>query len=105
MLLDLQFQSLKYYRTDHIIFTMDKKTLILQFISKNPGVKSIDINVGLGRASIGAHTRFLLDQGLLIRDAMHGWHVAEGYVIKIEPKAEQPIDIAARYIRKMIDEK
>jgi hypothetical protein len=82
---------------------MDKKTLILQFIAQNPGVKSIDINVGLGRASIGAHTRFLMDSGMLIRDANHGWHIADGYVVTIEPKAITPIDIAAEHIRKMID--
>jgi len=82
---------------------MDKKTLILQFIAQNPGVKSIDINVGLGRASIGAHTRFLMDNGMLIRDANNGWHIADGYVVKIEPKAVTAIDIAAEHIRKMID--
>jgi hypothetical protein len=82
---------------------MDKKTLILQFIAQNPGVKSIDINVGLGRASIGAHTRALMDHGMLIRDTNYGWHIANGYVIKIEPKAITPIDIAAEHIRKMID--
>jgi hypothetical protein len=82
---------------------MDKKTLILQFIAQNPGVKSIDINVGLGRASIGAHTRFLMDSGMLIRDANYGWHIADGYVVKLEPKPVTPIDIAAEHIRKMID--
>ena len=84
---------------------MDKKTLILQFISQNPGVKSIDINVGLGRASIGAHTRALMDHGMLIRDTSLGWHIADGYILKIEPKAITPIDIAAEFIRKMIDVK
>lgn len=90
---------------DHTISTMDKKTLILQFIAQNPGVKSIDINVGLGRASIGAITRALMDQGMLIRDNSFGWHIADGYVVKIEPKAVTPIDIAGEFIRKMIDKK
>jgi hypothetical protein len=94
---------MKYYQTDHIIFTMDKKTLILQFISQNPGVKSIDINVGLGRASIGAHARALMDAGMLIRDASYGWHIAEGFIVKIDPKPITPIDIAAEHIRKMIE--
>jgi hypothetical protein len=84
---------------------MDKKTLILQFISQNPGVKSIDINVGLGRASIGAHTRALMDHGMLVRDANWGWHIADGYILKIEPKKITPIDIAGEFIRKMIDVK
>jgi hypothetical protein len=82
---------------------MDKKTLILQFIAQNPGVKSIDINVGLGRASVGAHARALMDSGMLIRDVNYGWHIATGYVVKIEPKAVTPIDIAAEHIRKMIE--
>jgi len=82
---------------------MDKKTLILQFIAQNPGVKSIDINVGLGRASIGAHTRFLMDNGMLVRDVNYGWHIAHGYVVKVEPKAITAIDIAAEHIRKMIE--
>ena len=82
---------------------MDKKTLILQFISQNPGVKSIDIKVGLGRASVGAHARSLMDAGMIVRDASYGWHIADGYVVKIEPKAITPIDIAGEYIRKMIE--
>ena len=82
---------------------MDKKTLILQYIAKNPGVLSVDINVGLGRASIGAHTRALMDAGMLVRDANLGWHIASGYVLKIEPAKVTPIDIAGEFIRKMID--
>jgi len=84
---------------------MDKKTLILQFIAKNPGVKSIDINVGLGRASIGAHTRALMDAGMLVRDVNTGWHIATGYIVNIDPKKDAPIDIAGEFIRKMIDVK
>lgn len=71
----------------------------------NPGVKSIDINVGLSRASIGAHTKALLDNGMLVRDASDGWHIASGYVISIEPKSITPLDIAGEFIRKMIDVK
>ena len=84
---------------------MDKKTLILQFIAKNPGVLSVDINVGIGRASIGAHTRALMDAGILVRDANLGWHVATGYILKIEPKKVTPIDIAGEFIRKMVNVK
>jgi len=84
---------------------MDKKTLILQFIAKNPGVQSIDINVGLGRASIGAHTRALMDAGMLVKDANSGWHLADGYILKIEPKSITPLDIAGEFIRKMVDVK
>lgn len=82
---------------------MDKKTLILQFISQNPGVHSVDINVGLGRASVGAHARALMDAGMIVKDSSDGWHIASGYVVKIEPKAITPIDIAGEYIRKMIE--
>ena len=82
---------------------MDKKTLILQFIAKNPGVLSVDINVGLGRASIGAHTRALMDAGMLVRDTNLGWHLAEGFILKIEPKKLTPMDVAGEFIRKMID--
>lgn len=81
----------------------DKKSAILQFIQDHPGVKSIEINVGLSRASIGAHTKVLLDRGLLIRDGSDGWHVASNYVVKVEPKKVTPIDIAAECIRKMIE--
>jgi hypothetical protein len=84
---------------------MDKKTLILQFIAKNPGVLSVDINVGIGRASIGAHTRALMDAGMLVRDTNLGWHVATGYILKIEPKKVTPIDIAGEFIRKMVNVK
>ena len=90
---------------DPTISIMDKKTLILQFVAKNPGVKSIDINVGLGRASVGAHTRALMDAGMLVRDANAGWHIATGYIVNIEPRKITPIDIASEFIRKMIDVK
>ena len=98
-------RSIKYCRTDPTISIMDKRTLILQFIAKNPGVLSVDINVGLGRASIGAHTRSLMDDGMLIRDANLGWHLADGFILKLEPKHLTPIDVAGEFIRKMIDEK
>jgi predicted DNA-binding transcriptional regulator len=81
----------------------DKKSAILQFIQDHPGVKSIEIEVGLSRASIGAHTKVLLDRGLLIRDNTDGWHIAANYVATTAPKVITPIDIAAEFIRKMID--
>lgn len=68
-------------------------------------MKSIDIEVGLSRASVGAHTKVLLDRGLLIRDGSDGWHVADGYVVKVEPRSLTPMDIAAEFIRKMINVK
>jgi hypothetical protein len=80
---------------------MDKRNLILQYIAKNPGVLSIDINVGLNRASVGAHTRALLDDGKLMRDNSNGWHIAKDCVVDFEKNA--PIDIAGEHIRKMID--
>lgn len=82
---------------------MDKKSAILQFIQQNPGAKSIDIQIGLSQASIGAHTKVLLDKGMLIKDSADGWHLAEGYVVKVEPKKLTSIDIAAEFIRKMVD--
>ena len=82
---------------------MDKKSAILQFIAQNPGVMSVDINVGISRASVGAHAKALLNQGLLIRDSSDGWHIARGYVISTEPKSITPVDIAGEFIRKMID--
>jgi hypothetical protein len=40
---------------------------------------------------------------MLVQDASRGWHVANGYVVKKQPKALTPMDIAAECIRKMID--
>ena len=82
---------------------MDKKSAILQFIAQNPGVMSSDINIGLSRASVGAHAKALLNQGLLIRDSSDGWHISTGYVVSAEPKSITPIDIAGEFIRKMVD--
>jgi predicted DNA-binding transcriptional regulator len=84
---------------------MDKKSAILQFITQNPGVMSVDIAVGLSRASVGAHAKALLNQGLLIRDMAGGWHISHGYVVAVEPKGITPIDITGECIRKMIDVK
>jgi hypothetical protein len=84
---------------------MDKKSAILQFIAQNPGVQSADINIGIGRASIGSHARALMDAGMLIKDASNGWHIASGYVVKVEPQKLTAIDIAGEHIRKMIEAK
>jgi predicted DNA-binding transcriptional regulator len=84
---------------------MDKKSAILQFIAQNPGVMSVDINIGLSRASVGAHAKALFNQGLLIKDSSDGWHIANGYVASVEPKSITPLDIAGEFIRKMIDVK
>lgn len=84
---------------------MDKKSAILQFIAQNPGVMSVNIHVGISRASVGAHAKALLNQGLLIKDSSDGWHIAHGYVASVEPKSITPVDIAGEFIRKMIDVK
>lgn len=87
------------------ILSTDKRNSILQFIAKNPGVTSVDINVGLSRSSVGAHARALMDAGMIIKDGANGWHVSNDFVVNIEPKKITPIDIAGDFIRKMIDVK
>ena len=82
---------------------MDKRNLILQFIAKNPGVLSIDIGVGLSRASVGAHAKALMDEGKLIRDKNYGWHISKDYIVDFSKNNVTPIDIAGEHIRKMID--
>ena len=82
---------------------MDKKDLILQFIAKNPGVLSIDIGVGLSRASVGTHAKALMDEGKLIRDKNYGWHISKDYIVDFNKKNITPMDIAGEHIRKMID--
>ena len=83
--------------------TDSKKKSILQFVAKNPGVMSVDINVGLSRSAVGAYARALMDAGMLVKDLQNGWHIAHGFVVEIDPKAVTPIDIAGEYIRKMIE--
>lgn len=80
-----------------------KKKAILQFISKNPGVTSVDIKVGLSRSAVGAHARTLMDNGMLVKDLNNGWHIAHGFIVEMDPKSVTPIEIAGEYIRKMID--
>lgn len=77
--------------------------MILEFIAQNPGVKTIDINVGgLSRSSLGAYTKILLDEGLLVKDDNLGWHIATGHVIALPPKMKTSIDIAEEVIREMV---
>lgn len=64
---------------------------------------SVDIQVGLSRSAVGAHSRTLMDLGMIVKDAANGWHIANGFVVNTEPKSITPIDIAGEYIRKMID--
>jgi hypothetical protein len=82
---------------------MDKRNLILQFIAKNPGVLSIDIGVGLSRASVGAHAKALMNEGKLVRDKNYGWHISKDYIVDFSNKNITPIDIAEEHIRKMIN--
>jgi hypothetical protein len=82
-------------------FKMDKRNLILRFIAKNPGVLSSSIDVGLSRASVGAHTKALMDDGKLMKDDSNGWHIAKDYVVDFD--SNTPMDVASEHIRKMID--
>lgn len=77
--------------------------MILEFIAQNPGVKTTDIDVcGLSRSSLGAYTKILLDEGLLVKDDNLGWHIATGHVIALPPKMKTSIDIAEEVIREMV---
>lgn len=77
--------------------------MILEFIAQNPGVKTTDIDVcGLSRSSLGAYTKILLDEGLLVKDDNLGWHIATGHVITLPPKMKTSIDIAEEVIREMV---
>ena len=77
--------------------------MILEFIAQNPGVKTTDIDVcGLSRSSLGAYTKILLDEGLLVKDDNLGWHIASGHVITLPPKIKTSMDIAEEVIREMV---
>jgi hypothetical protein len=43
-----------------------------------------------------------LDEGVLVRDDNHGWHIAKGHVIATPPKVKTPIDLAEEAIRNMV---
>jgi predicted transcriptional regulator len=94
---------MKYYLTEATTFSMDPKTQILLFISKNPGLKTHEIRIGIKRASLGLHLRNLTDKGLLIRTQEGGWQVSSNHIIKEPVKNLSPIDIAEKYIRAMIN--
>jgi hypothetical protein len=44
-----------------------------------------------------------MDDGMLVRDVNLGWHLADGFILRIEPKKLTSIDIAEECIRKMVD--
>jgi hypothetical protein len=46
-----------------------------------------------------------MDAGMIIKDQDNGWHIANDFIVEIEPKKVTPIDIADDFIRKMIDVK
>jgi hypothetical protein len=54
---------------------------------------------------VGAHARALMDAGMIIKDGANGWHIANDFVVEIEPKNITSLDIAGEFIRKMIDVK
>jgi predicted transcriptional regulator len=81
---------------------MDKKKIILQYLLKNPGVKSVDINVNMNRSSVGAYLRSLLDAKMITQDEDKGWHVASWVDVVYEPPEETGMDIAEKAIRSMM---
>lgn len=81
---------------------MDKKTIILQYVSRNPGVTSADIKVNMSRSSIGSYLRSLLDASKVRQDENKGWYVMEGVEVNFVPAEQTPIDIAEEAIRNMM---
>jgi predicted transcriptional regulator len=94
---------MKYYLTEAHISFMDKKTAILQYLSKNPGIKNPDIDLGINNSSLGIHLRNLQDKGLVVKTQSGGWQVSENYIMTAQPLAETPIDLVGVCVRKMID--
>lgn len=68
----------------------------------NPGITSVDINVGLSRSSVGSYTKSLSKEGLIIKLSSGGWQAATGYVASDSPKAKTAMEIAEECIRKMM---
>lgn len=81
---------------------MDKKTIILQYVSRNPGVTSVDIKVNMSRSSIGSYLRALLDASKVRQDENKGWHVMEGVEVSFVPAEKTPFDIVEECIRNMM---
>lgn len=81
---------------------MDKKTIILQYVMRNPGVISADIKVNMSRSSIGSYLRSLLDASMVRQDENKCWYVVEGVEVNFVPAEKTPIDIAEEAIRNMM---
>jgi predicted transcriptional regulator len=96
---------MKFYLMEVITFLqlMDKKYRILQYISQNPGVTSADIKVNLSRSSIGVYARMLLDEGIIQKNEVGEWSLADGYIMMPIVKEETPLDVVDKQIRKMIE--
>lgn len=71
----------------------------------NPGVTSVDINVGLSRSSVGSYTKSLSKEGLIIKLSSGGWQMSSGYIVSEKPKVKSAMDIAEECIRKMMTTK
>ena len=82
---------------------MDKKTLILQYLSKNPGIKTSEMSLGMNNSSLGIHLRNLQDKGLLVKTQSGGWQLSENYIMTEKPTVTTPIDLVGVCVRKMID--
>jgi hypothetical protein len=82
---------------------MDPKTLILSYITQNPGLRTEDIKIGIKRASLGLHLRNLADKGLLIKTQDDCWQVSKDHIMEKPVHNLTPMDIAEKYIREMIE--
>ena len=99
----MPLRSMKSYLMEVPIFSMDPKTQILFYLANNPGLKTEQIDIGIKRASLGLHLRNLADKGLLIKTQDGGWQVSKNHVMEKPVHNLSSMDIAAKYIREMIN--
>ena len=96
-------QSTKFYLTEVIIFFMDPKKRILSLIQSKPGILTSEIDLGIKNSALGMHLRNLSLKGDIVKTQAGGWQVSNKFIMENPLHLLSSMDLAAKYIRKMIE--
>jgi len=72
-------------------------------IQSNPGIKAGEMNLGIKNSALGMHLRGLSLKGNIVKTQSGGWQFSNHFVMEDPLHDLSPMDVAAKYIREMIE--
>jgi predicted transcriptional regulator len=82
---------------------MEIKKRILLLVQSKPGIKSSEMDLGIKNSALGMHLRSLSLRGDIVKTQAGGWQISNNFVMEDPLHFLSPMDVAAKYIREMIN--